>query len=112
MYALQTHREVSRRWHHPGRLAWRARWAIAALGAAALLGVGYAREAARSSLVSAGVPAASERVTVAPGDTLWSIATRRYPEADAREKVFEIEQLNGLSGPTIVVGQRLRVPAS
>lgn len=111
MYVLQTHREVSRRWHLADTLAWRARWGIAALVAVALLGVGYAREAAGSSPVSGGPPAGSEVVTVAPGDTLWGIATRRYPEADAREKVFEIEQLNGLSGPTIVVGQRLRTPA-
>jgi LysM repeat protein len=50
-------------------------------------------------------------VTVAAGDTLWSIAARRYPDADPREKVFQIEQLNHLAGPTIVPGERLRVPA-
>ena len=33
------------------------------------------------------------------------------PGADVRQKVFEIEQLNGLSGPVIEAGQRLRVPA-
>jgi len=111
MYALQTHHERARRWHLADSLAWRARWALLALVAAGLLGIGYAREAAGSPLVSGPAPAASETVTVAPGDTLWGIAAERYPDADPRQKVFEIEQLNGLRGPTIMTGQRLRVPA-
>src|SRR5436309_1825483 len=79
----------------------RARWALMGLAAAALLGAGYAREAAVSPLVTGPVPAASETVMVAPGDTLWGIASRRYPGDDVRQKVFEIEKLNGLGGPTI-----------
>jgi nucleoid-associated protein YgaU len=111
MYALQTHRQHPRRWHLADTLAWRARWALLALAAAGLLAFGYAREAVGSPLVTGSVPAASETVTVAPGDTLWGIASRLYPDSDARQKVYEIEQLNGLRGPTILAGQRLRVPA-
>lgn len=111
MYALPSHREHVRRWHVAETLAGRARWALLALAAVVMLAVGYAREAATSPLLDGGVPAASETVTVQPGDTLWGLATSRYPDADVRRKVFEIEQLNGLRGSTIQAGQRLRMPA-
>ncbi len=112
MYAIQARREHVHRWQFDGTLVWRARWVLLGVAVAALLGFGYAREAAGSSLVGSGRSAAVETVTVGPGDTLWDIASTRYPGADVREKVFEIEQLNGLSGPTILAGQRLLVPAS
>jgi LysM repeat protein len=112
MYAIQTRQERAGRWHLRDTPLWRVRWAILAVAAATLLGVGYGREAASSPVMSGAAPAAAETVTVAPGDTLWDIASSRYPGADVRQKVFEIEQLNGLSGPSIEAGQRLRVPAS
>jgi len=112
MYAIQTRQERAERWHPRDTPLWRFRWALLAAAAAVLLGVGYAREAASSPLVGGATPAAAETVTVAPGDTLWDIASSRYPGADVRQKVFEIEQLNGLSGPSIQSGQHLRVPAS
>jgi nucleoid-associated protein YgaU len=111
MYAVHTHHEHAHRWRLDRALAWRARWPVLALGAVVLLGVGYAREAAGSPLLGGTVPAAAETVTVAPGDTLWGIASSRYPDADVRQKVFEIERLNRLNGPTIMAGERLRVPA-
>jgi len=111
MYAIQTRQERAGRRHLRETPLWRVRWALLAAAAVALLGVGYAREAASSPLVAGGSPPAAEVVTVAPGDTLWDIASSRYPGADVRQKVFEIEQLNGLSGPVIEAGQRLRVPA-
>jgi len=109
MYAIQTRQERAERWHLREAPLWRFRWALLAVAAAVLLGIGYAREAATSPLVSGST--AAETVTVAPGDTLWDIASSRYPGADVRQKVFEIEQLNGLSGPSIEAGQHLRVPA-
>lgn len=102
---------VARQWHLADTALWRARWAILAAGSVALLGLGFASEVARSPLAVGEAPAASETVTVAPGDTLWGIASTRYPDADVRQKVFEIEQLNGLRDPTIQAGQQLRVPA-
>ena len=109
MYAIETRHERVGRWHLRDAL-WRVRWAFLGAAVAALLGAGYARIAVASSAGSP-VPVAAETVTVAPGDTLWDIASRRYPDADPRQKVFEIEQLNGLGGPTIEAGQHLRVPA-
>ena len=55
---------------------------------------------------------AYESVTVQPGDTLWAIAAERYPDADTREKIDEIERANGLSDPSIRPGQDLRVPTT
>jgi len=49
-------------------------------------------------------------VVVQPGDTLWSIASEHYPADDVRVHVDDIEQANGLQGPTIEVGQTLRLP--
>jgi LysM repeat protein len=111
MYAIQMRQERAGRWHLRDTPLWRFRWAILAGAAAALLGAGYAREAAGSPLAGGPVPVAADTVTVAPGETLWDIASSRYPGADPRQKVFEIEQLNGLSGPGIEAGQHLRLPA-
>jgi LysM repeat protein len=55
-------------------------------------------------------PSAPHAVTVAPGDTLWSIALRVAPNADPRAEVAALEQRNGLSSVDLVPGQVLRVP--
>jgi LysM repeat protein len=51
-------------------------------------------------------------VTVEPGDSVWSIASARYPSADPRQKVQEILDANGLRSPEIYAGEQLKVPAS
>jgi nucleoid-associated protein YgaU len=59
-----------------------------------------------------GTAPAYTEVVVQPGDTLWSIATERYPSDDVRVRVEDIERLNGLQSPLIEVGQTLRLPTS
>ena len=49
-------------------------------------------------------------VTVAPGDTLWSIAAEAAPGEDRRDTVHRIVELNALGGPRLSVGQRVAVP--
>jgi len=49
-------------------------------------------------------------VVVQPGDTLWSIASTRYPLDDVRVRVDDIERANGLHSPIIEVGQTLQLP--
>jgi hypothetical protein len=49
-------------------------------------------------------------VTVAPGDTLWSIAGDVSPNADPRDTVADIIELNALNGSTVQAGQRIAVP--
>ncbi|HEX6548131.1 MAG TPA: LysM peptidoglycan-binding domain-containing protein [Candidatus Dormibacteraeota bacterium] len=57
-------------------------------------------------------PAAYDTITVKPGDTVWSIATQRYPDADPRERVEVILEANHLARPVVYPGQQLRVPAA
>ncbi len=52
-----------------------------------------------------------EHVVVEPGDTLWGIAVRTSGDADPRVTVQRIIDANGLSGPIVQPGQRLRLPA-
>ena len=85
---------------------WKRRGRQLALGVALVLALGFGL----AQSVHGGAPSAYETVTVQPGDTLWTIASRRYPGADVREKVGEIERANGLAGPGLVVGESLKVP--
>jgi nucleoid-associated protein YgaU len=118
MYVLHSRTEASslprselvRPWSLRESAVWRARWALLAVAAAAMLGLGYAH-AADPAWSGASGGGRYQTVTVAQGDTLWTIATRRYPDADPRQKVGEIERANGLAGPVIEPGQRLKLPA-
>ncbi|MBA3339441.1 MAG: LysM peptidoglycan-binding domain-containing protein [Geodermatophilaceae bacterium] len=56
------------------------------------------------------VPSAGSSVTVAAGDTLWSVAGRVDPDGDPREVIAAIMTINDLSSPTIQPGQVLRLP--
>jgi LysM repeat protein len=47
---------------------------------------------------------------VKPTDTLWSIASRSYA-GDVREGVWKLQQRNHLATATLVVGQKLVLPA-
>jgi LysM repeat protein len=49
-------------------------------------------------------------VTVAPGETLWSIAGDVAPGSDRRDTVAEIVELNALQGSSVRAGQRIAVP--
>ena len=49
-------------------------------------------------------------VTVQPGETLWSIATRIAPNADPRATIRSIRELNGLSTGAVQAGQRIVLP--
>jgi nucleoid-associated protein YgaU len=57
-----------------------------------------------------GTSTTESTVVVRPGDTLWSIAAAHYPGDDVRVRVEDIERANGLDGPTIQVGEELRLP--
>lgn len=87
-----------RPWRHLGR--WLA--VIGLLIGACCLGL---------ARVALGDVQADATVVVEPGDTLWSIASARYPGDDVQARVDEIERLNGLQSPLIEVGEALRLPA-
>ena len=58
----------------------------------------------------AGQPAPTEIVQVAPGDTLWGIASEVATDGDVRSMMTEIERLNALESASLAAGQKLRVP--
>jgi len=50
------------------------------------------------------------KVTVRPGQSLWSVAESADPGADTRVVIQQIVELNGLTGAVVFAGQRLWVP--
>ncbi len=57
-----------------------------------------------------GQPAPTEIVQVAPGDTLWEIASDIATDGDVRGVMNQIERLNALESTGLAAGQKLRVP--
>jgi hypothetical protein len=57
-----------------------------------------------------GAAATAERVTVAPGETLWGIAEREAPGTDPRDTVAEILELNHLQSSAVEAGSVLLLP--
>ena len=49
-------------------------------------------------------------VTVAPGDTVWSLANRLAGGGDVRSLVSEIISVNSLASVDVATGQKLRIP--
>ena len=52
----------------------------------------------------------SSLIVVAPGETLWTIASRVNPERDPRAVIEDIKAVNVLEGVNISAGQVLRIP--
>jgi LysM repeat protein len=49
-------------------------------------------------------------VTVAPGDTVWSLANRLASGGDVRSLIEEIVSINSLASVDVEAGQKLRIP--
>ena len=94
--------EVDRREFRLGRWS-RLACTVSLLGTAVILAV---------VLLSAGTAEVVGQVTVATGDTLWSIAQEADPGADTGAVVARIRNLNGLTGDSITAGAVLEVPIS
>lgn len=54
--------------------------------------------------------AGHQSVDVAPGDTLWSIASEHSNGRKIRSYISEIKELNGLESSSLEVGQILYLP--
>ncbi|MDZ5076052.1 LysM peptidoglycan-binding domain-containing protein [Nesterenkonia sp. HG001] len=80
----------------------------AALVGLALLAGSFANMAQASSQEPAGVEAVE--VTVAPGDTLWSVASELDSGEDVQVLIGQIAELNDLSSSELHPGQTLHVP--
>jgi len=79
--------------------------AVFALGVAIISGGGAlaSRDAGTEAVIFS-------TVTVAHGDSLWSIAQEVAPTADPRDVVDAIARLNGLEGGRLLAGQSLAIP--
>jgi LysM repeat protein len=98
----------------PGRRARRQRspWPARLRNSAVLAGAVLALSLGLAKVAEGGAQGAYATVTVQPGDTLWAIASSRYPGSDVRDKVWQIEQANHLAGKTLQPGETLQVPSS
>ncbi|KAA9111015.1 LysM peptidoglycan-binding domain-containing protein [Microbacterium rhizomatis] len=86
--------------------------AVAAIPAVIALSLAILGGGAALASRDAGMSADSfQTVTVASGESLWSIAQEVAPNADPRDVVDAIMRLNALGGATVSAGQRLAIPA-
>lgn len=105
-----THRPRSARPAAPVRLTRRGRIVLTVLFLAALL-VAFAAFGPHSAATGeAGTPVPTRTVQVGQGDTMWEIASQVAEPGQVREMVHQIEELNALSGPSLVAGQTIAVP--
>ena len=49
-------------------------------------------------------------VTIAPGETIWSVAKALNSSGDVRQLVDEIIKVNGLTSSDLAAGSKIRVP--
>jgi hypothetical protein len=86
------------------------------LSLSVVLGAGFAMNAgAGDSLSAAKINGSSDAksyvvVTVASGETLWSLASQMADGGDVQSLVAEIASANSLKGVDVTAGQKLRIP--
>lgn len=90
-----------------GRVVFTSLAAIPLVVGVAVLGLS-AGGAAANNAAAAGT--SFTYVTVDPGESLWQLAESIAPDADPRDVIAEIMNLNQLSTAGIEPGQRLAVP--
>jgi hypothetical protein len=56
------------------------------------------------------IPTPYVKVSVKPGDTLWSIAESIAPSGDRRSLVADIVEINHLKSPELQAGQKIYIP--
>lgn len=76
--------------------------ALSALAALALVLAGGS--------VASGEAEATSTVVVAPGETLWSIASEASDGRDVRDMMDHLVAINGLDSVVLAAGQQLEVP--
>ena len=56
------------------------------------------------------IPTPYVKVSVKPGDTLWSIAESIAPRGDRRSLVADMVEINRLTTPELQAGQKIYIP--
>ena len=94
------------------RLTRRGRLArtLLVLSLAVVLASVFGLNAGAGTTDSVGSPTSFIEVTVAPGDTLWSLASRIAEGGDVRALVDEIASVNALATADLQAGQKVRIP--
>ena len=92
------------------RLTRRGRLVVFLTSLFVALAVAFALAGGAVGTDSAGEQVPTEIVQVAPGDTLWGIASEIATDGDVRSMMTEIERLNALESAGLSAGQKLRVP--
>lgn len=80
------------------------------LSLAVVLASVFGLQAGANSADTVGAPTPFIEVTAAPGDTLWSLATRMADGGDVRALVDEIASVNALATAELQAGQKVRIP--
>ena len=94
------------------RLTRRGRLAVFLTSLLVVLSAAFVLAGGAVGTGEAGQPVPTEIVQVAPGDTLWGIASEIATDGDVRAVMNEIERLNALESTGVSAGQKLRVPVS
>ncbi|WP_460795349.1 LysM peptidoglycan-binding domain-containing protein [Nocardioides pacificus] len=92
------------------RLTRRGRAVVVGGAVSLMLAVGVVLGDGSVATEKAGAAPETRVVAVAPGDTLWGIASEIAAPGDTRDVVDEIQRLNALDSAAVMAGQRLRVP--
>jgi hypothetical protein len=80
------------------------------LSLAVVLASVFGLQAGANTAQTVGAPTPFIEVTAAPGDTLWSLATRMADGGDVRSLVDEIASVNSLATAELQAGQKVRIP--
>ena len=80
------------------------------LSLAIVLGSVVSAKAGAGTDVAPQVAGSFITVTVAPGDTVWSLANRLAGGSDVRSLIEEIISVNSLDSIDVQAGQKLRIP--
>ena len=94
------------------RLTRRGRVVVFLVALAVALGAAFLLAGGAVGTEEAGTPPATEVVQVAPGDTLWGIASEIAADGDVRAVMSEIEDLNALDSAALTAGQMIRIPVA
>ena len=95
----------------PLRLTARGRVAVAVAGFVTALALAVGVGAIAGAVVGSGPEQSGTSVVVAPGQSLWSIASAHAAVGeDVRDVAADIAAINGLTSSTVQVGQEIQLP--
>lgn len=83
---------------------------LVVLSLTTVFGAGFAMQAGAGSKDIPTKPNSFVTVTIAPGETLWSVAKALNGNGDLRELVDQIIKVNSLTSSDLTAGTKIRVP--